>query len=121
MVPPDEQQEVTRLKESLGGWALGDVKKALDGGAKVGSFLLAAHFIDVLARLGTTRNDAKAAWDEFIPEFMPEYAEYSEGLYRGLRGALSHSYSVVGFPPCRYGGIPTPPPDGGAWREGAAS
>jgi hypothetical protein len=97
MVTPDEQQEVTRLKESLGGWALGDVKKALDGGAKVGSFLLAAHFIDVLARLSTTQGNAKAAWDEFVPAFMPDYANYSEGLYRGFRGVLSHSYSIDGF------------------------
>lgn len=49
-----EHQEVDRLKESLGDCALGDVKKALAGGAKVGSFLLAAHFIDVLARLART-------------------------------------------------------------------
>lgn len=62
-----------------------------------GSFLLAAHFVDVLARLGTTRTNGKAAWDEFVPRFMPSYADHSGGLYRGYRGALSHSYSVDGF------------------------
>jgi hypothetical protein len=97
VVPAREQQEVDRLKESLGEWALGDVKKALAGGAKVGSFLLAAHFIDVLARLARTTSDGKAAWDEFVPDFLESYANYAEGLYRGYRGLLSHSYSVEGF------------------------
>jgi hypothetical protein len=97
LVPPHEQQEVAQLKESLGDWALGDVRKALTGGAKIGSFLLAAHFIDVLARLGRTRSDGKAAWDEFIPAFLPGYAVYAEKLYRGYRGMLAHSYSVDGF------------------------
>ena len=32
-----------------------------------------------------------------MPRFMPRYADYSQELYRGYRGLLSHSYSVRGF------------------------
>jgi hypothetical protein len=97
MIPAHQRQEVDRLKTSLGKWALGDVKKALAGGAKVGTFILAAHFIDVLARLAKRkRGDGKAAWDEFVPIFMPDYVGHSDALYRGYRGALSHQYSARG-------------------------
>jgi hypothetical protein len=90
--------ELNHLQRSLGQWALGDVKEAAAAGVKVGSFLLGAHFIDVLARLAKRRlGDGKAAWDEFVPKYLDRYAGHAEALYRGYRGALSHHYSLDGI------------------------
>jgi hypothetical protein len=89
--------ELERFRESFGDWALGDVKKAHAGGAKVGAFILAAHFIDALARLSKKKGDGKAAWDEFVPAFLPAYAGEAAKLYRFYRGKLSHQYSLRDF------------------------
>jgi hypothetical protein len=89
--------ELARLRQSLGDYALGDVKRATAGHAKIGAFILAAHFIDTLALLSTTRRDGKAAWDQFIPAFLPSYSGAAEELYRSYRGSLSHRYSLKGF------------------------
>jgi hypothetical protein len=74
--------------------ALGDVKRATAGHAKIGAFILAAHLIDTLALLSTTRGDGKAAWDQFVPAFLPAYSGAAEELYRSHRGSLSHRYSL---------------------------
>src|SRR5688572_22201532 len=92
-------KELEHLRTSLGEWALGDVHKAAAGGAKVGSFILAGALIEALAGLAYSRSteNSKAAWDEFVPVFLPRYDGHAEELYRGYRGALSHWYSVDGF------------------------
>ena len=89
-------KELEHLRTGLGEWALGDVRKAAAGGAKVGSFILAGALIEALAGLAHSRSteNSKAAWDEFVPVFLPRYDGHAEDLYRGYRGALSHSYSV---------------------------
>jgi hypothetical protein len=89
--------ELARFRESFGDFALGDVKRASAGHAKIGAFILAAHLIDALARLSTRRGDGKAAWDEFVPAFLPAYSAACEELYRSYRGLLSHRYSLKGF------------------------
>jgi hypothetical protein len=89
--------ELARFRESFGDFVLGDVKRAFAGHAKIGAFLLAAHFIDALARLSTTQSNAKAAWDEFVPAFLPAYSSACEELYRSYRGPLAHRYSLKGF------------------------
>jgi hypothetical protein len=89
--------ELARLQQSFGEYALGDIKRAFAGHAKIGAFLLAANFIDALARLSTTQSNAKAAWDEFVSAFLPGYTDAREELYRYYRGSLAHQYSLKGF------------------------
>jgi hypothetical protein len=89
--------ELARFRESFGDFALSDVKRASAGHAKIGAFILAAHLIDALACLSTTQSNDKAAWDEFVPAFLPAYSSASEELYRSYRGLLSHRYSLKGF------------------------
>jgi hypothetical protein len=62
----------------------------------LGTFLLGAQLIDVLSRLARP-GDGKAAWDAFVPKYLPRYAGHAETLYRGYRGALSHQYSLNGI------------------------
>ena len=97
LVSRRDERILSRLQESLGESALGDVRKAAEGGATVGAFILGANFVDVLARLSATKNDGKAAWDEFVRSYLPRFAASAELLYRGFRGALSHHYSADGI------------------------
>jgi hypothetical protein len=96
-----DDPEIEQLRESLGGWALADVRRAYEGGANVGSFLLAAHLIDALAGLTYSepwdRTPGVAAWQEFCHRFLPAYEPFAGQLYTGFRSALSHGYSLVGF------------------------
>jgi hypothetical protein len=66
--------EVDHLKQSLHGWALGDVKKAADASAPIGAFILGAHLIDTLARLMAQKRKGRPAWEEFVPRYLPRYA-----------------------------------------------
>lgn len=94
MVAHDAQIE--RLYEALHDWALGDVRRAAEAGAKVGAFILAANLIDVLARLAYSKpkkND-RGAWEEFVPDYLPPYGDFAYPLYRDFRSALSHNYSL---------------------------
>jgi hypothetical protein len=96
----DEQTraEVAHLQESLYGWAFGDVKRtAQKAEAPIGAFILGAHFIDTLAGLARTKGDGRAAWDEFVPRYLPRYTGHVYLLYKGFRGATSHHYSAEGI------------------------
>jgi hypothetical protein len=44
-----DEEIIKRIKNSLSQLAFADVKKASDGGAKMGAFILASCFIDYLA------------------------------------------------------------------------
>jgi hypothetical protein len=97
---PSEQAELEHLRQSLHGWALSDIEKTVKAGAKVGAFILAGNLLDVLARLAHSNageKNAKAAWDEFVPVYLPAYEGSAELLYRGFRGAISHNYSLDGI------------------------
>jgi hypothetical protein len=99
VISKTERAELDHLRESLGGWALGDVKKAVSAGIKVGAFILAASLIDALARLAYSRRaeNARAAWDEFVPAYLRRYDGHAHVLYRGFRSAVSHNYSLDGI------------------------
>jgi hypothetical protein len=92
--------EIEQLRMSLGG-ALGDVRRAFEGGARVGAFILGAHLIDTMAGLTYSiawqTNPGPEAWDEFIERFMPQYQGHSKSLYKGFRCAISHRYSLEGI------------------------
>jgi hypothetical protein len=95
-----EQAELEHLRQSLHGWALLDLEKTVKAGAKVGAFILAGNLLDVLARLAYSKpgeKNAKAAWDEFVPVYLPAYEGSAELLYRGFRSAISHNYSLDGI------------------------
>jgi hypothetical protein len=92
------QKELEHLEDSLHGWAFGDIRRAQEGGVKMGVFVLGAQFIDAVARLAysRTKTNAKAAWDEFVPKYLPRYENLAELMYRGYRGKTSHNYSARG-------------------------
>jgi hypothetical protein len=99
MSSESERAELDHLRASLGAWALGDVKKSVAGGVKVGAFILGANLIDVLARLACskTSDNGRAAWDEFVLEYLKRYDGHANTLYKGFRGAVSHNYSLDGI------------------------
>jgi hypothetical protein len=96
-VTPEEKLQLATLRQSLGEWGLGDIKRSHAGGAKMGVFLLGAQFIDQLARLaysGKTTSNGEAAWREFIPRYLPAYRDFWDVMYSGFRGKTTHNYSA---------------------------
>lgn len=96
MISAEQRKELAHLQASLGEWALADVRKAAQAGAKVGAFILGANLIDVLARLAYSKpaENGRAAWAEFIPVYLDRYETHADALYTGFRCAISHNYSL---------------------------
>jgi hypothetical protein len=96
-LPAEVEAQIARLHESLRGWALGDVQRAFNGGAKVGAFILAAHLIDTLALLTHAKGQGSDAWTQLIGRYLTRYTGSAKLLEDGLRNATSHNYSTRGL------------------------
>jgi len=94
---PETCGEIERLHTSLRDWALGDVRRAFSGGAKVGAFILAAHVIDTLAGLTKEKGVGADAWSQFVSRYLPRYNGHARLLEDGFRNATSHNYSARGI------------------------
>jgi hypothetical protein len=75
--------------------AVGDIKRASDGGAKVGAFILTFVAIDCLATWYAGRDSREPVFKKFITDFFPEkYKALAKDFYRYLRCGLVHNYST---------------------------
>lgn len=75
--------------------AVGDIKRAFDGGAKVGAFILTFVAIDCLATWYAGRDSREAVFEKFITTFFPEkYKALAKDFYLYLRCGLVHNYST---------------------------
>jgi hypothetical protein len=91
------QGAIEQLLGSLRDWALADVRRAFEGGAKVGAFILAAHVIDTLAGLVKEKGRGADAWTQFVSRYLPRYDGEARLLEDGYRNATSHNYSARGI------------------------
>lgn len=99
MTPPTEleREQIARLRQSLEGWALGDVKKAASEEVDLPrlAFVGLAAWIDTLTYLRFGKNKpARDAWAGFFREYLPERTSDSELLRVGLRNKLLHEYGT---------------------------
>jgi len=87
-----DSAKIKLIVNSLAQFALGDVKRASEGGSKMGAFILCSCLIDAIAGFikgdDTTRGDYKS----FVNDFLPTYD--SDGLYHDLRCKLVHGYAL---------------------------
>lgn len=85
------------IHKSLYEMAFKDIERAVNGGSKMGAFILASCFIDAMAGYAygqTESNDKKNSqrFKDFIEEFFPK--KYSKrDMYYNLRCGLVHSYT----------------------------
>jgi hypothetical protein len=73
---------------------LKDIKKASDGGSKIGAFILCSCLIDALAGFLKGKNTNKSNYKDFVRDYLSSYNP--ENLYKDLRCKLVHSYSEGG-------------------------
>lgn len=83
---------IERIKNSLSQLAFADVKKASDGGAKMGAFILASCFIDYLAGFYYGHKAEKIDYINFTNKYLKKYD--GEKIYYSVRNGLVHNYSV---------------------------
>ena len=85
--------------DHLHDWAFGDIKRASDGGAKMGAFILGCCYIDALARFHAGNITGKKLGDVFkcfVKKFMREYGPDADKLW-AVRNSLVHAYATKDF------------------------
>jgi hypothetical protein len=87
-----DDEIIERIKHSLSKLAFADVKKASDGGAKMGAFILANCFIDYLAGFYYGRKSTKNDYINYVDKHLKKYG--GDKIYRSVRNGLVHNYSV---------------------------
>jgi len=85
---------VERAKHAILNMALGDVKKASAGGAKMGAFILAACVIDYLACLYAGHDSNATIFRDFVRQFFDDKRYDPDDLWDAIRCKLLHSYTV---------------------------
>jgi len=90
-VPNDIEDVFQRFNDM----AVGDIKRAFSGGAKVGAFILTFVAIDCLTTWYVGHDSKGKDLENFIEEFFPEkYKTLAKDFYRYLRCGLVHNYST---------------------------
>ncbi|MCL6519631.1 MAG: hypothetical protein K6T99_07325 [Armatimonadetes bacterium] len=90
----DEQEIVARARHAIIDMALGDVRKASAGGAKMGAFILAACVIDYLTCLYAGHDSNASLFREFVARFFDDKRYDPNDLWDAIRCKLLHSYTV---------------------------
>lgn len=88
-------QKMQKVFRRFDNMAVGDIKRAYNGGAKVGAFILTLVAIDCLATWYKGRESNAQDYEAFICDFFPnKYKPMAAGMYKHLRSGLIHNYST---------------------------
>lgn len=97
-----ENEQLDRIRQSLGGWALADIRRASVGNPRL-AFIGLASWLDTISYLyapkpkNKRRKKGLNAWLEFLPRYTRyKTQEEVELLCDGLRNALLHEYGTRG-------------------------
>ena len=86
---------LNHIKNALYDMAFLDIKRASDGGSKMGAFILASCFIDCMAGFVCGRKTTRKDYEHFVRNYLPSLYDPSK-LYKDLRCQLVHNYSEGG-------------------------
>lgn len=89
-----DDDKIQLILASLQDSALGDIKRASDGGAKMGAFILSSCLIDAIAGFMKGSDTNHADYKCFVCKYMSAYNK--DDIYADLRCKLVHSYSEGG-------------------------
>lgn len=89
-----KQEFIKRIILSIKEMALGDVKRAMVGGSKMGAFILGSCLIDCLAAFYYGNFSTQKNYKNYIKKFLPQYNP--QNFYKDLRCQLVHNYSEGG-------------------------
>lgn len=90
----NDNEKINHVFHSLRCHALEDIKRASDGGSKMGAFILCSCLIDALAGFLKGGDTNNSDYKNFVQNYLSSYNP--ENLYRDLRCKLVHSYSEGG-------------------------
>lgn len=90
----NDTDKINNVFHSLRCHALEDIKRASDGGSKMGAFILCSCLIDALAGFLKGGDTNNSDYKHFVQDCLSSYNP--ENLYRDLRCKLVHSYSEGG-------------------------
>ena len=89
-----DADKINVIIESLKANALGDIKRASNGGSKMGAFILCSCLIDAMAGFVKGADTTRTDYINFVSNYLTKYDPNS--LYTDLRCKLVHSYSEGG-------------------------
>lgn len=96
LTKPDEKTTfINSLWHSLHDMAFLDIKRASQGNAKMGAFILASCYIDYLSGFRYGKNTKGLDYVRFVREYFNDKYDASK-LYQDLRCKLVHNYSEGG-------------------------
>ena len=96
----DHRELVQRMFQAYENLALVDIERALEGNCKLGALILAACFIDYMAKIAGVisgsigKNKSRDNYIAFVRQYMLSYD--AEKLYEDLRCDLVHAYTGLG-------------------------
>lgn len=97
----DSTADVEIIKKAEGSilGIIDDINRAMENGSLIGSVILTACALDVVAvlRAGGKKESSTNLFNRFIKEYMPEYHDLNMDLYGRLRSDLVHFYSATEF------------------------
>ncbi len=85
---------INSIKKSLNDMAFHDIKRASNGKAKMGAFILCSCFIEYMAGFVAGKETTKNDYIKFIEKYIPGYD--ANKIYKDLRCKLVHNYSEGG-------------------------
>lgn len=89
-----DDEKINIVIHSLKTHALGDIKKASEGGSKLGAFMLCSCLIDAMTGFIKGADSNREDYKNFVDNYLPSYNR--ESLYHDLRCKLLHNYSEGG-------------------------
>ncbi len=90
---PQTKALLKHIQQSLYKMAFLDIKRASEGGSKMGAFILASCFIDYLAGYRYGKHAKRKDYKLFVKEYFNDQYD-PDKLYHDLRCGLVHNYSV---------------------------
>lgn len=90
----NDEEIIKFVKRQLSEWAFEDIKRASNGGSKMGAFILASCLIDYLACFRFNKESSGKIYKKYCQIYMPAYN--SEDLYVAFRCKLVHNYTEGG-------------------------
>lgn len=92
----DDVEAIERTEFAIIDMAIGDVKRATAGEARLGAFILAACIIDYLSCLYAGADGGGEGYRAFIREFFDDKRYNPEDFWTSIRNGLVHNYTVKG-------------------------
>jgi hypothetical protein len=88
------QTDWQKFRDSFEKFVIRDLEKALSADVEVGTIILTAVGIECLSGYFEGKPADSKTFKSFIDEFMPNYSNHAEAIYKCVRSGLAHDYVI---------------------------